>query len=198
MTQRLFNKPLLLGLLLISLMPTLYLVQVLVKRGDSNEVWLSGTLEVGFEGSKPLMIQLVLHEQKSNQGIALQGESALLDGEYPWDPMPILSQFWLHLNPDAQAPGDTDAKLEWAASYTQRRKNSPNELWLPPLPCKGRITTKDSSRQDPGKTLSSYTKLRLALDLTCTSAGPDLLWSSGDERNWTLRGPLDLSRGPRP
>lgn len=192
------NTPLLLGILLGSLMPMLYLVQWVVKRGTPQETWLNGTLHVSVEGQKPLILPINLHEEHSSQGTSLQGTGTLQEGAYPWEPVPFEAQFFLHLDSANQAPNDSNPKLEWAASYSERLTTRNDGLGLPPLPCKGSIEVLDQEKSTQELGLSAFSELRVAVDLACTSAGSDLLWSSGDEKVWTIRGPLGLSRGPTP
>jgi hypothetical protein len=198
MNRTRFSTPLLFGILLGSLMPILYLVQLVVKRGEVVESWLNGTLEVSVEGQEALILPLSLSEQSSGRGLTLLGSGTLQEGRYPWKPVPFEARFWLHLDTESQAPGNTDFKLEWAASYSERLTTRPDGLALPTLPCKGSVHLVDSDKDPNKEGLEAYASLKLALDLKCTSAGADLLWSSGDEKAWTIRGPLRLSRGPLP
>lgn len=192
------NSPLLLGILLICLMPLLYLVQWVVKQSGEQEVWLSGTLEVRVDNQAPLILPINLHEGHSERGLTLQGSGTLQEGNYPWEPTLFEASFFLHLETEAHAPAGQEGKLNWAASYTERLTSREDGLGLPPLPCKGTIEPLKLSKDVPEERLSAFSDLQLAVELTCASAGADLLWSSGDERTWTVRGPLSLSEGPIP
>lgn len=198
MNRSRFSTPLLLGILLGSLMPILYLVQLVVKRGDLEDSWLEGTLEVSVEGQEALILPVKLQEQASGQGMTFQGIEILQEGDYPWKPVPFEAKLWLHLETESQTPGSGEPKLEWAASYSERLTTRTDGLGLPPLPCKGDVRLLDSQRTSGGEGLQAFSTLALALDLNCTSAGADLLWSSNDEKVWTVRGPLRLAHGPRP
>jgi hypothetical protein len=46
-------------------------------------------------------------------------------------------------------------------------------------------------------TLDMLKELSLSIDLQCTYAGSDLIWNTGDEKTWTIEGPLNLVRGRR-
>lgn len=192
------NSPLLLGILLGALMPLLYLVQWVVKQSGEQERWLHGTLEVRVDNQAPLILPINLHEGQSAQGLTLQGSSVLQEGDYPWEPTPFEASFFLHLDPEQHAPEGPREKLDWAASYTERLTSRPDGLGLPPLPCKGSVEPLKVTPRSGGAGLNAYKDLQLALELSCASAGADLLWSSGDERTWTVRGPLSLSSGPTP
>jgi hypothetical protein len=191
------RTPLLLFILLSSLMPTLVLVQRLVSPNTASTPQLSGTLQVSIEDQDPLILPLFLEDSaqvESQPGLALQGKSVLQEGEYPWKPVPFEGTFFLRLGLESLAPAAGDFKMEWAASYSERLLSRPDGLGLPPLPCKGSIELLDSKKsKDTDQTgLGAYAKLQLALDLRCTAAGADLLWSSGDEKVWTIKGPLGL------
>ena len=192
------NSPLLLGILLGSLMPLLYLVQWVVKQSGEQERWLNGTLEVRIDNQAPLILPINLHEGHSAQGLTLQGSGVLQEGDYPWEPTLFEASFFLHLETERQAPGGPQGKLDWAASYTERLTSRADGLGLPPLPCKGSVEPLKIARRSGEEGLSAFQDLQLALELSCASAGADLLWSSGDERTWTVRGPLSLSAGPSP
>jgi hypothetical protein len=198
MNRSRFSTPLLLGILLGSLMPVLYLVQWALQRGDALESWLNGTLKVSVEGQEPLILPINLHQESSEKGLTLQGTATLQDSKYPWKPVPFEATFWLHLDSEIRAPGNTGAKLEWAASYSERLLSRTDGLGIPPLPCKGSLERTEWTSASNPQSLGDWSELALAVNLTCTSAGSDLLWSSGDERVWTIQGPLALSQGPRP
>jgi hypothetical protein len=191
------RTPLLLFILLSSLMPTLVLVQRLVSPKVVSVPQLSGTLQVSIEGQAPLILPLVLQDSaqpETQPGLVLQGQSVLQESEYPWNPMPFEGTFSLRLSLESLAPAAGNFNMEWAASYSERLLSRPDGLGLPPLPCKGSIQLVDSkkSKDTDAIGLSAYTQLQLALDLHCTAAGADLLWSSGDEKVWTIKGPLSL------
>lgn len=193
-----FNSPLLMGILLGSLMPLLYLVQWVVKKSGDHESWLNGTLEVRVDNQAPLILPINLHQGHSARGLTLQGSGTLQQGNYPWEPTPFEGSFFLHLDTETQAPGGRQEKLEWAASYSERLTSRPDGLGLPPLPCKGTVEPLKLRRSSGEEGLAAFKELQLAVELSCASAGADLLWSSGDERTWTVRGPLSLSEGPIP
>ena len=192
------NSPLLLGILLGCLMPLLYLVQWVVKQSGEQEAWLNGTLEVRIDNQAPLILPINLHEGHSERGLTLQGSGTLQESNYPWEPTTFEASFFLHLETQPQAPDGQKGKLNWAASYSERLTSRPDGLGLPPLPCKGTVEPLKLSRRSGEEKLSDFKDLQLAIELSCASAGADLLWSSGDERTWTVRGPLSLSEGPIP
>jgi hypothetical protein len=191
------RAPLLLFILLCSLMPTLVLVQRWVAPKAPSTPQLSGTLQISVEGQAPFILPITLFESTQNPpqlGLSLQGQGALQEGTYPWNTLPFEGTFSLRLNLESQAPAASEFKMEWAASYSERLLSRPDGLGLAPLPCKGSIQRVNSEKsKDPNlQGLSAYSKLQLALDLNCTSAGADLLWSSGDEKVWTIKGPLGI------
>lgn len=191
------RAPLLLFIVLCSLMPTLVLVQRWVAPDASANPQLSGTLQISVEGQAPFILPINLFESTQNPpqpGLNLQGQGVLQEGTYPWNALPFKATFTLRLNLESQAPAAGDFKMEWAASYSERLLSRPDGLGLAPLPCKGSIQLVDSkkSKDLTQQGLSAYSQLQLALDLNCTSAGADLLWSSGDEKVWTIVGPLGI------
>lgn len=196
------TTPVLLIILLSSLMPTLYIVQLLVTPGGPAYSWLTGSLMVSVEGQSPHILQLNLYESsdlEAQPGLILKGTGVLQEDEYPWKDIPFEGAFSLNLGLESQAPATGNFKMEWAASYSERLLSRPDGLGLPPLPCKGSVELLKSEKSEisGSKGLKRYDKLQLALDLNCTSAGADLLWSSGDEKVWTIRGPLALSSGTK-
>jgi hypothetical protein len=177
------------------LLPTLYLVQLLVQRVPARQQWLGGDLEVILEDQAPMTLSIALKADTAATGpLKLTGTARLRQAVYPWETVPFEAGLSLALDPGFFEGGTGRG---WAASYTERLVSREDGLGLPPIPCEGNVRLVRQGRmgEDLAK-LPSWTRMELDLHLACTSAGPDLLWDSGDEQRWTIRGPLKLRNRP--
>lgn len=188
--------PLLIGILLGSSLPILVLVQFLLDRGGRGETWLEGQLAVRQEGAPPLLYNAAL-TPSSPGALSLNSTSKLLQSAFPWEPTEVQASLSIRLSSTVFTQADRDPAEGWWASYRERDTTRADGLGVPPLPCEGRIVVTESKADGSPISLGDLDTLDLAVDLLCTSAGPDLLWHTGDERTWSLEGPLSLRRGRR-
>jgi hypothetical protein len=195
--------PLIIGITLGSLMPMLYLVQLFMDKGYDAEVWVEGSLAVSVDGQNSLSMPVVLIESESEAGLHLSAVTLLQQGEYPWDPTPWEATIHLTLNyellENALRAHHHDS---WSAWFTERLVARSDHLGLPPIPCTGIVSIRELEKQgtwedSPKINLEMLKELSLSIDLQCTSAGSDLVWNTGDEKTWTIEGPLNLVRGRR-
>ena len=75
------------------------------------------------------------------------------------------------------------------ASYTVRELSHPEGWGIPPVPCQGRLRVEELLWGEEENRPDSAT---IFVDLICESAGPDLIFNTGDEHIWKLDGPLNL------
>ena len=131
---------------------------------------------------------------KKEGALQLSGAARLRQAVYPWETVPFEAGLTLAMDPGFFEGGSGKG---WAASYTERLVSREDGLGLPPIPCKGdvRLVRQGRMEEHLGQ-LQSWTRMELDLNLDCTSAGPDLLWDSGDEQRWAIRGPLILRNRP--
>ncbi len=190
--------PLLLGILLGSSLPTLFVVQALRDKGLDEQVWLDAELTVRVDGHEPLVYTAELAEL-ADSPLIVGAHAMLRQAAFPWDATPFEAAFRLRIDERLLREGTAGEHPDgWAASWTERLVTRPDGLGLPPSPCEGLVIVKGVELADPDATgLARLARLDLALDVRCTSAGADLLWDSGDERTWTVEGPATLSRGKR-
>lgn len=182
------TTPLLLGVLLGASLPMLLVVQFFLDRGERAALRLESRLEVRVEGQDPLILTAALAPSSAGGGVTLGGTGRLVQSVFPWDPTAIEATFQLRLSPEVlAAPGEHTEG--WAASYRERVTTRLDGLGIPPVPCEGRVVLKEIERRGDGPD-APLSALDMALDLRCTSAGADLRWHSGDERTWTIEGPV--------
>jgi len=194
--------PVAFGVFIGLLLPFLYLVQLVVQRTPDRQQWLGGDLEVILEEQAPMTLSIVLAAQPTpkdhtNTGdpMKLNGAARLRQAVYPWEAVPF--EAGLSLAMDREFFEGTGGGKGWAASYTERLVSREDGMGLPPIPCDGDIQLQRQARMDEDLAqLQSWTRMELNLNLACTSAGPDLLWNSGDEQRWAIRGPLILRNRP--
>ena len=199
MKDRTSTYPVATGVLIVLLLPALYLVQVVIRRAPERTQWFGGELEVSLENQSPMTLAIELHEVdgESSVSLMLAGTARLRQSTYPWDEVPFEGQVRLALEPGFFSGDSSGDQRTWAASYTERLVSRDDGLGLPPIPCSGIIETEKQRSLDKAKgNLSNWTQLDLNLNLACTSAGPDLIWASGDEQTWALIGPLSLHNRP--
>ncbi len=177
------------------LLPSLYLVQLVVQRTPDRQQWLGGDLEVILEEQAPMTLSIALAPDTAQDGpLQLTGTAHLRQAVYPWETVPFEARLALSMD-----PGFFEGASErgWTASYTERLVSREDGLGLPPIPCEGNIQLVRQGRMEEDLAeLQSWTRMELDLNLACTSAGPDLLWNSGDEQRWAIRGPLTLRNRP--
>jgi hypothetical protein len=195
--------PLIIGITLGSLMPILYFVQLLLDKGAESEVWVEGSLAVSIDNQNSLSMPVVLVESESEAGLHLSAVTLLQQGEYPWDPTPWEGSLHITLNyellENALRAHHHDS---WSAWFSERLVSRSDRLGLPPIPCTGIVSVRELEKTEDWEensqiTLDSLQDLSLSIDLQCTSAGADLIWNTGDEKTWTIEGPLSLVRGRR-
>ena len=190
--------PLLLGILLGSSLPILFVVQAVRDKGLDEQVWVDAELTVRVEGHEALVYTAELTEVEPSP-LIIGASSMLRQAEFPWDPTPFEASFRLRLDERLLREGTAGEHPDgWSASWTERLVTRPDGLGLPPIPCEGLIVVKNVTLADPDAVgIARLEQLDLALDIRCTSAGADLVWHSGDERTWTIEGPATLVRGKR-
>ena len=201
--------PLGLGLLLGAGLAGLYLVQLLYTPSGGDQRWLETRLEVRVEGQKPLLLaaEMIPRPPPPPAGdepwISLEGVAGLVQASFPWEPTPFEAVFNLHLRPALFEQGPEGGQLApgtWSAAYAERRLSRPDGLGLPPIPCAGELAVTAFEAADgdaPRVGLDHIETLELFAELRCVSAGPDLAWGTGDERTWSVEGPLVLRSGRR-
>ena len=185
------SLPLVVGVLVGALLPSLYLVQLAINRSTNKQQWLEGELQVRVQGQEPLTLAIHMRDTDNADRLEFEGTAQLRGAVYPWDPVPFESTLRIHLGPDlVQMPPPFQTTDAFVVSYTERVTNRRDGLGLPLLPCQGVVSKREGRYTGEGHALADWKKLELAVDLHCFSAGPDLLWDSGDEQVWTLSGPL--------
>jgi len=203
MARNRLTLPLIIGIMLGSLMPILYLVQLFLNKGSDTEVWVEGTLSVSVDNQNSLSMPVVLLESDSESGLHLSAVTLLQQGEYPWDPTPWEANLHITLNSELLENAlRTHHHDSWSAWFTERLISRTDRLGLPPIPCTGIVSIRELEKvgewEDTEKiTLEMLEELSLSIDLQCTSAGSDLVWNTEDEKTWTIEGPLNLMRGRR-
>ncbi|MEE2750690.1 MAG: hypothetical protein VX519_04625 [Myxococcota bacterium] len=200
MQDRASTYPVAIGVLIGLLLPTLYLVQLLVQRAPERSQWFGGELKVSLESQLPMTLAIELHENESSSSekLEVKGSARLRQSAYPWDEVPFEAGLRIVLEPEFfEDSSPTEASAAWSASYTERLVSRDDQLGLPPVPCSGVIESRKSHSLggQPGD-LQNWTQMELAVALSCTSAGPDLIWASGDEQTWSVKGPLSLRNRP--
>ena len=200
MQDRASTYPVAIGVLIGLLLPTLYLVQLLVRRAPERSQWFGGELEVSLESQLPMTLAIELHESDSppSNTLVVSGSARLRQSAYPWDEVPFEAGVRIMLEPEFfDGSSSKEASTAWAASYTERLVSRDDQLGLPPVPCAGVIESRKqrSLGGQPGD-LGNWTQMELAVALSCTSAGPDLIWASGDEQTWRIKGPISLRNRP--
>jgi hypothetical protein len=193
--------PVAFGVFIGLLLPFLYLVQLVVQRTPDRQQWLSGDLEVILEDQAPMTLSIALAthtaleaETAGDGPLQLAGSARLRQAVYPWESVPFEARLALAMDPTFFEGGQGGG---WTASYTERLVSREDGLGLPPIPCEGDIQLVRQGRiEEDLAQLQSWTRMELNLNLACTSAGPDLLWNSGDEQSWAIRGPLILRNRP--
>ena len=167
-------------LLLGLLVPALFLLDYVVKRSGSRQVWLTTELKVQADGQDPLLLAADLEGRIERGGLEVIGADVLRENRYPWRPIAIEGTFMLRLDREflsSTAPGER--RTGFAASYRVRMVDRADGFGTPAAPCMGEIHV-------------------LQLELVCTSPGRDLLWRTSDDRGWIIQGPLNLAAGRRP
>jgi hypothetical protein len=193
--ERRSRTPVAIGVFIGLLLPFLYLVQLVVQRTPDRQQWLGGDLEVILEDQAPMTLSISLSTDTAANGpLKLAGAARLRQAVYPWETVPFEAGLTLAMDPGFF---EGDSGQGWAASYTERLVSREDGLGLPPIPCQGNVRLVRQGRMGEDLTqLHSWTRMELDLNLACTSAGPDLLWDSGDEQSWAIRGPLILRNRP--
>ena len=189
--------PLLVGILLGSSLPVLVLVQYLLNRGGAGETWLESRLAVSQEGAQPLLHSTDLRPEGQDP-LTVSGTGRLLQDAFPWEPSSVQATFTLRLTPEILGVVG-EHTTGWSASYRERDTTRADGLGIPPLPCVGRVVVKVAEGRRGAAPVNALDMeaLELALELRCRSAGADLIWHTGDERVWTVEGPISLRRGRR-
>jgi len=189
--------PLLVGILLGSSLPVLVLVQHLLNRGGAGETWLEARLAVSQEGAQPLLHSTTLSPDGQDL-LTMTGSGRLLQDAFPWEPSEVQATFSLRLTPELLGVVGEHSD-GWSASYRERNTTRADGLGVPPLPCVGRVVVTEAKPRAEVAPVSvqDMEVLELALELRCSSAGADLIWHTGDERTWTVEGPISLRWGRR-
>ena len=193
--ERRSRFPVAFGVFIGLLLPFLYLVQLVVQRAPDRLQWVAGDLEVILEEQAPMTLSISLEPGTAKAGVLLlAGAARLRQAVYPWESVPFEARLALAMHPGFFEGG---SERGWTASYTERLVSREDGLGLPPIPCEGDIQLVRQGRMEEDLSqLQSWTRMELDLNLACISAGPDLLWDSGDEQRWAIRGPLFLRNRP--
>jgi hypothetical protein len=174
-------------LLLGSLVPLLFVLDWLVDRGSPQDLSLDAQLQVRADGQDPWVLALRLDGLSSRGGLALSGRAPLRTAIYPWLETPFEAEFMLTVGPQLLAAGPGEYEQDFTASLLIRDARRADGLGTPIIPCSGKLSAAELELDG-----DQLREAELELDLICTSAGDDLRWRSGDERVWTVAGPLRI------
>jgi len=178
----------LLWLLLGALLPLLFLLEWAVDRSGRRDHTVEAELSVRLDGGDPHTLALPLQAWHQDEGVTLRGTGRLQGARYPWKPTPMEATTELRLSNGFLNDSSKGVRNEgFVASLVLRDTSRADRLGMPVIPCSGAILVEEVELVD-----ANLSQLRLRLDLTCTSSGPDLQWGSGDERVWSLVGPVQL------
>lgn len=180
----------LLGLLLASLVPALYVLEWLVDSSGRRASRLEGTLEVRLEGQQPLSMVTSLSADTTGPGLHLHGRGELRHDVYPWEATGLVGFLTLELPPDLLAAGPTVEQTGFAASF--RVASQVGGRGGPSTPCLGTIRVGELAPARADIRLEELSALNLQVALRCPTP-PE---PGEDARAWTLVGPLELTRRP--
>ncbi len=187
-----------LGALLGALLPGVYALQLILDRTLGTQGWLEGSLQVSVAGQDALLLETELRPSEGVVGgLELTGEAALREPVFPWNPTGYSGHLWLRLEEVVLGTPGRQADELWSATYTVNSQEAPEQGQ--PAPCRGELEVLETERNPAveGALLAIQEALLLDLALSCTHAGPDGHWATGDDVTWDLAGHLELRKGRR-
>lgn len=180
--------PRMLWLLLGALIPLLFLLDWAVGRSGRRAFIVEAELSLRLDGGDPLTLALPLDAMHDREGLSLTGTAALQGARYPWKPTPLEASLDLRLSQELLDDPNKGAREQgFIASLVLKDTSRPDGLGMPRIPCGGAILVEELRSE-----AQELLQMRLRLDLLCSSSGPDMRWNTGDERVWTMSGPIQL------